>query len=127
MMLHIANKTRRRIPQLPFEQIKNAALGQGYELSLVFVDDKISKFINGKYRHKDHATNILSFPYSQTDGEILLNLDISSRESRETKQKLNNYLVYLFIHGLIHLKGFDHGSRMEEEEQKIRLIFKKYF
>lgn len=126
-MLLIANKTKKRLPKVPFETIMDYALGQGYELSLVFVGDKISRSINNKYRSKDHPTNILSFPYSKNDGEIILNLDIISREAKDSEQKVINYLVYLFIHGLIHLKGFDHGSRMEKEEEKIRAKFKTFF
>ena len=126
-MLHIANKTRKRTPKIPFTEIKDSALGQGYELSLVFVGDKLSRSANSKYRGQDKATNILSFPYSKTEGEILIDLNIVTKEAKDSAQKLDNYLVYLFIHGLIHLKGFDHGSRMEKEEQKIRGKYKTFF
>jgi len=38
----------------------------------------------------------------------------------------NEFIIYLFIHGLLHLKGFAHGKKMEKEEEKIRLKFKNY-
>ncbi|MBI3632150.1 MAG: rRNA maturation RNase YbeY [Candidatus Vogelbacteria bacterium] len=122
-MLHIANKTRKRIPIVLFQEIKDFALGQGYELSLVFVGDKISKLINEKYRGKNEPTNILSFPYSENEGEILIDLNIVSKEAVVLGQKVSSYLMYIFIHGLMHLKGFDHGSRMEAAEEKIRIKF----
>lgn len=127
MPQHIENKTSIKVAGIPFKKIKDAALGQGYELSLVFVTSKISHEINNKYRGKDKSTNILSFPYSKDDGEILMDLNLIKEEARSQNENFKTYITYLFIHGLIHLKGFDHGSRMEGEEKKIREKFKTLF
>ena len=127
MPLHIENKTRIKIGDIPFKEIKDVALGQGYELSLVFVPSKTSHEVNRTYRKKDKPTNILSFPYSDTDGEILMDIALVRDEATCQGENLNTYIAYLFIHGLIHLKGFDHGSRMEEEERQVRNKFKSLF
>ena len=119
MPLHIENKTREDLPHLPFEEIKNYSIGQGYELSLVFVSHKTSRTINQRYRQKDNPTNILSFPLTKTEGEILIDIKLVKKEARDLQEKDSSYLKYIFIHGLLHLKGLSHGSRMEVEERRI--------
>jgi probable rRNA maturation factor len=108
---------------LPFEKIKNAVLGEKYNLSIVFCAEALSRKINKLYRNKDSATDILSFPLSKTEGEIFINLSRVKKDSKKNQIKLQDHILYLFIHGLYHLKGFSHGSRMEKEEQKIRRQF----
>lgn len=96
-----------------FESVKNAALGKKYDLSLVFVPKTEMRRINRIYRDKDKTTNILSFPLDKNSGEILICPDVIDP----------NETIPLFIHGLVHLKGFEHGSKMEREERQIRKKF----
>jgi ssRNA-specific RNase YbeY (16S rRNA maturation enzyme) len=104
----ITNKTTRAVPRAPFVEIKNKVLGEKYELSLVFVGKSISHKLNLQYRDKDKPTNVLSFPLSKTSGEIFI--DLSFKEHSP---------IFLFIHGLLHLKGMQHGATMEREEKKL--------
>ena len=83
-------------------------MGKSYELSLVFCGDTLSRKLNRAYRGKDKPTNVLSFPLSEKSGEIFINL---SRTKPFGAQKL-------FIHGLLHLNGMEHGARMERAEKK---------
>ena len=122
-MLDIRNTTKSRIPSLPFEQMKDATLGTRYELSLVFCGDKLSRRLNRTHRSKDKPTNILSFPVDKNSGEIFIDLRVVRREHKKFERNFENFLAFLFIHGLVHLKGMDHGSRMEREESKIRRSF----
>jgi len=118
----IKNKTKKTIPPkagLFFEQVKEKVLGKKYDLSLVFIGDKLSKKLNKKYRGKDKTTNILSFPVSENDGEIFINLAQAKRDARGFKKRYNEFIAYLFVHGVLHLKGFEHGDRMEAEERKL--------
>jgi len=121
----ITNNTKGRpyIQGLPFTEIKNKILGTKYVLSLVFVEDKESKRLNHTYRGKNKPTNVLSFPLSKNLGEVIINTDSVQREHREFKRTKKNFIAFLYIHALFHLKGFDHGSRMETEEKKIRIHF----
>lgn len=127
MLHHIENRTNERLPRIPFAKIADFALSQGYEVSLVFVDSETSQRLNKQYRQKDNPTNILSFPLTKDEGEILIDIKVVKKEAKELGEKESTYLAYIFIHGLVHLKGFDHGSRMEEEEKKIRNKFKEFF
>ncbi len=119
----IKNTTKGKLPSLPFENIKEKVLGKKYELSLVFVGDKLSKKLNSQYRNKPKPTNILSFPLSESEGEIFINLNVVKKEAKRENKNLYNYLGMIFIHGLVHLKGFEHSSKMEEQERKYRKTF----
>jgi probable rRNA maturation factor len=119
----IANKTKRPLPRVPFSRIKDAVLGPNYELSLVFIGSTRSRALNREYRGKDYATDILSFPLSETEGEIFIDLAKSRKEAPLFDRSFDNFIAFLFIHGLFHLKGYDHGSTMESKEERIRKKF----
>lgn len=119
----IINTTKGKLPSLPFEAIKNEALGEDYDLELIFVDEQEMHAINLQHRQKDKPTNILSFPLDKTSGQVFICPSYAKKEAPNFDRDYENYLAFLFIHGVIHLKGYDHGSRMENEEQKIRKQF----
>jgi probable rRNA maturation factor len=120
----ITYQTKGKLPSLPFVQMKDAALGKDYVLSVVVVDDETSQRLNNTYRSKDKPTDILSFPLSENEGEMFLNLKYAREKAKEFDRDFDNFIGFLFIHGLIHLKGFDHGDKMEAEEVKLRKRFK---
>ncbi len=120
----ITNTTSGKLPSLPFVSMKDAILGKKYELSVVFVSREKIKKLNLIHRGKNKPTDILSFPLSKTSGEIFINLDETKKEAKKFEREFENFVGFLFIHGLVHLEGFDHGSRMEERERKFRAIFK---
>lgn len=110
----VTNSTKGRYPRLPFTQIKNRVLGKNYELSLVFCGNVLSRRLNRTYRNKDYPTNVLSFSLSENSGEIFINL-----------RRLKGFSIgNLYVHGLFHLKGLDHGATMEQAEEKIRKEFR---
>jgi len=118
------NTTKGKHPRLPFVNIKNDILGVDYELSVVFIGDKRSRTLNRIYREKDKSANVLSFPLSKNEGEIFLNLRRAEREAHNFDKTYEDFVGFLFIHGLLHLKGMGHGSRMEEQEEKFVKKFK---
>jgi len=114
------NKTiKGKPPRLPFLQIKEAVLGKTYDLSLIFIGSTRSKTLNKTYRNKDKPANILSFPLSKNEGEIFIDLKEAAHTSKKFDRKYKNFIALLFIHGLLHLKGFAHGSKMESKEEKL--------
>lgn len=121
----ITNMTKGNPPLggLPFASMKDAVLGKRYELSLVFVSRPVMRRLNRAYRGKDKATDILSFPLSASEGEIFMNLEETRKEAKKFGRDLKNFLGFLLIHGLVHLKGMRHGSRMEAQERKFRKKF----
>jgi len=120
----IANTTNGKLPRLPFVQMKEAVLGVSYELSLVFIGDKRSKTLNQAYRGKSTPASILSFPLDTRAGEIYINLTLAKRRQNQYGMTHTQLVGYLFIHGLLHLKGLDHGSTMDRREKELCTQFK---
>jgi probable rRNA maturation factor len=115
----LANATRARAPALPYRAIARAVLGERYELSLVLVGDARSRALNRRYRGKDAPANVLSFPLSKSEGELVLNLAAARRDAPRYGHSYRAMVGYLLIHGLLHLKGMTHGRRMEGEERAL--------
>lgn len=120
----IIKKSKGKLPSLPFAQIKNKILGKKYELNLVFIDEKKIHELNKIYRKVDSPTDILSFPLEKNSGEIFICEKLSKKKAEDFDRKYNNFLAFLFIHGCVHLLGYDHGNIMENLEVKFRKFFK---
>ncbi len=116
--ISIIRETKGELPSLPFAYMKDTILGKKYELSVAFIGEKKSHEINFKLRGKDKPTNILSFPLSKNSGEILISLSTAKKDAKNFDKKPADFLGFLFIHGLLHLKGMQHGSTMEKAEKK---------
>ncbi|MBP6948555.1 MAG: rRNA maturation RNase YbeY [Candidatus Pacebacteria bacterium] len=101
------------LPDIPFLDIKEKIVGKQYLLTIIFCTPKESKERNNTYRGKDYPTNILSFPLSQDEGEIYISLSTVRRDAKKFNMSYIKFLHLLVIHGLLHLKGLDHGSTME--------------
>jgi probable rRNA maturation factor len=101
-----------------FEKLKSDILGKQYSLSLAYVSQKKSREINKKYRKKDEATNILSFSLRKNEGELILCKTLIKKEAKNFNKTFPEYLRFLVIHGMLHLKGMRHGSIMEKAEKK---------
>jgi probable rRNA maturation factor len=113
------------IPVVPFLSIKEALLGKTYDLTIIFCSPEESRLRNKTYRDKDYPTNILSFPLSPTEGEIYISLVTARRDAKKFEMSYQKFLHLLIIHGILHLKGHDHGSTMEQlEEHNLKKFFK---
>ncbi|MEX1120405.1 MAG: rRNA maturation RNase YbeY, partial [Candidatus Paceibacterota bacterium] len=114
--LSITKTIKGKIPHLPFIDMKESILGKKYELSLVFIGDKRAKTLNETYRKKDYIPDILSFPYDTHEGEIFINPLQAKRRAKDFDMSPKKFMGFLFIHGLLHLKGLHHGSTMDKLE-----------
>jgi probable rRNA maturation factor len=119
----ITNKTKGKLPSLPFVSIKNKILGEQYEFGLSLLTSQKQKKINLKYRNKNETTNILSFPLSENSGEITIDPIKVKKDAPLFNMNYNQFFKYLLIHGLLHLKGFEHSSTMDREEKKYLKMF----
>ncbi len=100
-----------------FALMKDKVLGKKYELSVAFVGKKKIQDLNNKFRKKNSPTDILSFELDKNSGEIIFCFDEVKRKSKLFGKTPTQYLNFLFIHGLLHLEGMEHGSKMEEKEK----------
>ncbi len=101
-------------------------------LNLVFVDDKAIKKLNVKYRKRNIPTDVLSFllfdekekTHDPLFGEIYISLERAQVQASERNHSFQTELNKLFVHGLLHLLGFDHENEkdffeMESYENQI--------
>jgi probable rRNA maturation factor len=120
----VTNKTKGKLPSLPFVIIKEDILGKEYSLSIAFIGEKKSREVNKTYRNIDKPTNILSFLLSKKEGEILICPSVVKKQTKKFNKNFKELLGFLVIHGMLHLKGMEHSSRMEIAEEKYD---QKYF
>jgi probable rRNA maturation factor len=106
-----------------FKKIKKAALGEKYALSFAFITPKEIKKLNLIYRNINKPTDILSFPIDKDEGEIYICRSEARKEAKKFHRDYNNFIYFLFIHGCTHLKGYDHGVKMEKIESQLRKKF----
>ena len=115
---------------IDFAKMKRGVLGVKYELSLSFVSDTQMHVINKTYRHKDATTDVLSFELEKDlpaahgraaqagAGEMFISIKEATRRAPTFGMSAHVYIAYLYIHGLVHLRGHDHGSTMDRLEKK---------
>lgn len=115
----VINSTVLKYPkQLPYREIKHELLGSNYHLSLNFIGRDRAQTLNEQYRQKNYVPNVLSFPLDEAHGEIYICPTASNREAESFGLSQPGYIAYLFIHGILHLKGHDHGPKMDKLEQQ---------
>jgi probable rRNA maturation factor len=89
-------------------------------LSIRIVDEAESAELNSHYRHKQGATNILSFPVppglpEAWLGDLAICAAIVAREAKEQNKSLDAHWAHLTVHGVLHLKGYDHEDATEAD------------
>lgn len=105
------------------------------EIELIIIDDKSMKKLNLEHRGKESNTDVLSFPVDtpfteQSDfvplGSIVISESSVIEKSKELDHSVQDELSLLFIHGLLHLLGFDHESdegEMRRREEELIALF----
>ncbi len=93
------------------------------DLDVTFVDDPTIRRYNRKFRGKDRATDVLSFPLWEPSeakrngiflGDILISTPTAKRQARERGEEWLGEVVFLLIHGTLHLLGYDHEKTLKE-------------
>ncbi|PIV39414.1 MAG: rRNA maturation RNase YbeY, partial [Candidatus Omnitrophica bacterium CG02_land_8_20_14_3_00__42_8] len=84
------------------------------ELSLVLVNDMHIRNLNWKYRRNDSATDVLAFPMRDSRrlsgvilGDVVISVETAKREAKKRKKALQDELDLYFVHGILHLLGYD--------------------
>ena len=115
--LTVSRKTSGNIPLLPYQKMKDSVLGKKYELDISFVDTQTSTQLHKEFKKKSGPANILSFPYEEDAGEIIIHLETVRRQARQYGRTYHEHLLFLIIHGMLHLLGYEHGDEMEGLEE----------
>jgi probable rRNA maturation factor len=79
-------------------------------VSLNFIDDRLMKKLNRKYRKKNKTTDVLSFNLNEEGmlGEVYISIPQAKRQAKEYNCSLDRELVRLTEHGILHLLGYTH-------------------
>lgn len=96
------------------------------ELTIRLVDEAEGRELNKTWRHKDYATNVLSFPADVPDelldipllGDLVICAPVVIREAAEQGKFVQAHWAHLVIHGCLHLLGYDHIDDVEAEEME---------
>jgi probable rRNA maturation factor len=117
------------LPPRPFvRRCVQASLEGPAEVTVRFVDADEGRTLNRDWRHKDYATNVLSFDYEREPvvmGDLALCLPVVLREAAAQGKDAAAHFAHLIVHGMLHLQGYDHETgaedavRMEAREREI--------
>ena len=133
-MLNIVNKTNYNDLDKYYPLIKKyykktiniLKLEDSYDLSLIIVGPKKIREINREYRKIDKPTDVISFAMIDSDddlfyddaiqlGDIFINRNRVLSQSKEYNHSIKREFVFLFVHGLLHLLGYDHMNLKDEK------------
>jgi len=128
-MIELENNTDINIDIKELEVIKNNLTAK--DIELIFVENEQMREINKEHRDIDKATDVLSFPLefdmpNMPLGSIIISTDFISEKASEYNHSFEDEMKLLFIHGLLHLLGFDHEVDNGEHRQKEEELIKKY-
>jgi len=116
---NLINKPAGQISRSTLSQLKQRAL-----LSLVFLSNNGIAKINKRWRNKSAETVVLSFPLDLNEpgngmpwelGEIFISIEKASEQAVQHNHGLKRELAFLFVHGMLHILGFDHEDPEDEK------------
>ncbi len=133
-MIEIYDLTRNKELDSYFKDIKKyykktlevLKIEDDLDLSLIIVGKTKIRSINRDYRNKDAITDVISFANIDSDdydylcddvnlGDIFINVDRVKSQAKKYGHSIKREFVFLFIHGFLHLLGYDHMEKEDEE------------
>jgi len=129
LSLQFADATHRAL--LPRHRVMRwvrAALEAPGQITVRIVGEDEGRALNRDYRHKDYATNVLTFDYThepEVTADLILCAPVVEHEARELGIALEAHYAHLLVHGTLHAQGYDHetgdaaAAAMETRETEI--------
>ncbi len=109
-----------------------AAAGLRGQVTVLLASDATIRDLNGRFRGKDEATDVLSFPAEplkntraaeRVAGDVAIGMETARRQAVEQGHALGTEIKVLILHGLLHLAGYDHetdAGKMQRRERQLR-------
>lgn len=106
------------------------------EISISFVDDEAIRLLNRQYLRLDKPTNVLSFSLEEGEcgkvnpgllGDIVISVDTALRDAKQGGFTLEEEILFLIIHGLLHLTGYEHVGTSRANALKMKKREKELF
>jgi probable rRNA maturation factor len=129
LSLQFADPTHREL--LPRHRVARwirAGLEAPAAITVRIVGEDEGRTLNREYRHKDYATNVLTFDYVQEpeiEADLVLCAPVVEREAKQGRLDLVAHYAHLLVHGTLHAQGYDHeddgpeAAAMEARETEI--------
>lgn len=121
-----ANLSARPPAWLEGAQIKSIFDSPQSTLSVALVSNRVIRELNKQWRGIDKATDVLSFPleldapqFLEEDwqiGDVIISAEKALAQAEDYGHSLERELAFLFVHGFLHVLGFDHVTKKEEQE-----------
>ena len=99
------------------------ALQDDAEITVRIVDAAEGRALNRDYRQQDHATNVLTFDYTQepvVTADLVLCAPVVAQEAKEQGKTLEEHYAHLLIHGTLHAQGWDHDEDEDAQVMELR-------
>jgi probable rRNA maturation factor len=135
MKLNIYKQTKARLPRQKLNTIftkltnKELPLKKYGQINLIFTTDRKLKELNNQFRGINRSTDVLSFNIDPPDhadniyGEIYIAVPYAAKQAIQYGNMLNDELLRLFCHGLLHLFGYDHKENPSAKVMQERELF----
>lgn len=134
---NLSPETNKLLEEIYQALIEKEGLGQEAEVSLLLTNNEEIQELNRDYRNLDQATDVLSFPIYEREeieallkdqegpelillGDIIISMERAGEQALEYGHSLKREVAYLFVHGLLHLLGYDHLEEDEKKEMRTR-------
>jgi len=99
------------------------------ELSLALIGNTEMRRLNARYRSKDYPTDVLSFPAEKNlpvetpplIGDVIISVEKAAEQAKARRRRLDEEMVTLLIHGIVHLLGYDHERSAKDARVMGRL------
>ena len=119
-------KYNKYIKEYFYNTLKLLGIKDDFEASIIIVGKNKIKSINKQYRDKDMETDVISFANIDSDdydyldnninlGDIFINVDRVKKQAKLYEHSIKREYVFLFVHGLLHLLGYDHMNKSDEK------------
>jgi probable rRNA maturation factor len=121
---HDAAAHRAALPRHKVARWIRHALDEDAQITVRIVDADEGRALNRDYRHKDYATNVLTFGYGDDSplcADLVLCAPVVAQEARQAGRSLQAHYAHLIVHGSLHAQGWDHEtSEADAQEMEAR-------
>ena len=111
---------RRALAQADVRKWVGFALERAAEIAVRVVGEEEGRELNRQFRHKDYATNVLTFDYSREPmvmADIVLCGPVVQREAVAQGKSLKEHYAHLLVHGVLHAQGYEHETNERDALQ----------
>jgi probable rRNA maturation factor len=116
---------KRRLAAIPLSGSDHTNVNN-VEVSIAFVGDQTIRDLNKRYRQVNKVTDVLAFPGQESSflGEVIINYAQVKRQAKYYSKSIKQELVFILVHGLLHLVGYD--DKTERGRREMEELGKKF-